>query len=87
MDNAITARLANEKIPKLLYHYAVPAVIGTLVNALYNIVDRIYIGQGVGAMALSGLALTFPILLFLQAFGMLVGAGSSARISIHLGKR
>lgn len=87
MDNAITARLANEKIPKLLYHYAVPAVIGTLVNALYNIVDRIYIGQGVGALALSGLALTFPILLFLQAFGMLVGAGSSARISIHLGKK
>lgn len=86
MDHKITYQLANEKISRLLLHYAVPAVVGTMVNALYNIVDRIYIGQGVGALAISGLTLTFPILLFLQAFGMLVGAGAAARISIHLGK-
>ena len=51
-----------------LLHYAIPAVIGTMVNALYNIVDRIFIGQGVGPLAMAGLTLTFPILLFLQAF-------------------
>ena len=50
--------------------------IGTMVNALYNIVDRIFIGQGVGPLAMAGLTLTFPILLFLQAFGMLIGAGA-----------
>lgn len=62
MSNEITWRLENENIGRLLVHYAIPAVIGTMVNALYNIVDRIFIGQGVGALAISGLTLTFPIL-------------------------
>lgn len=74
-------------IGRLLVHYAIPAVIGTMVNALYNIVDRIFIGQGVGALAISGLTLTFPILLFMQAFGMLIGAGAATRVSIHLGRK
>lgn len=87
MRNEITWRLEHEKISRLLLHYAIPAIIGTMVNALYNIVDRIYIGQGVGALAMSGLTLTFPILLFLQAFGMLVGAGAATRVSIHLGRK
>ena len=55
MTNEITWRLENENIGRLLVHYAIPAVIGTMVNALYNIVDRIFIGQGVGALAISGL--------------------------------
>lgn len=87
MTEEITWRLENEKISRLLVHYAIPAVIGTMVNALYNIVDRIFIGQGVGPLAISGLTLTFPILLFLQAFGMLVGAGAATRVSIHLGRK
>lgn len=87
MTSGITQRLEHEKIGKLLLHYAIPAVIGTIVNSLYNIIDRIYIGQGVGSFAISGLALTFPILIFLQAFGMLVGAGTSARVSIYLGRK
>ena len=87
MANDITWRLENEKISRLLVHYAIPAVIGTMVNALYNIVDRVYIGQGVGPLAMAGLTLTFPILLFLQAFGMLVGAGAATRVSIFLGRR
>lgn len=87
MTEEITWRLENEKISRLLIHYALPAVIGTMVNALYNIVDRIFIGQGVGPLAISGLTLTFPILLFLQAFGMLVGAGAATRVSIHLGRK
>ncbi len=56
-----------------------------MVNALYNIIDRIYIGQGVGALAISGLALTFPIMNLLGAFGMLVGHGAAARVSLLLG--
>lgn len=87
MTNEITWRLENEKISRLLIYYAIPAVVGTMVNALYNIVDRVFIGQGVGALAISGLTLTFPILLFLQAFGMLVGAGAATRVSIFLGRK
>ena len=87
MSNDITWRLAHEKPGRLLLHYAVPAVVGTMVNSLYNIVDRIYIGHGVGSLAISGLTLTFPIMMFLQAFGMLVGSGSAARISIFLGEK
>lgn len=87
MANEITWRLEHEKISRLLVHYAIPAVIGTMVNALYNIVDRIYIGQGVGPLAMTGLTLTFPVLLFLQAFGMLVGAGAATRVSIFLGRK
>lgn len=87
MTNEITWRLEHEKIGRLLLHYALPAIIGTMVNALYNIVDRVFIGQGVGPLAISGLTLTFPILLFLQAFGMLIGAGAATRVSIYLGRR
>ena len=87
MTDTITQRLEQEPIGKLLLSYATPAIIGTIVNSLYNIVDRIFIGQGVGSLAISGLALTFPILTFLQAFGMLVGAGASARVSIFLGRK
>lgn len=87
MANEITWRLENEKVGRLLLEYAIPAVIGTMVNSLYNIVDRVFIGQGVGALAIAGLTLTFPILLFLQAFGMLVGLGAATRVSIHLGRK
>lgn len=77
--------LRNASISKLLWYYSVPSLVGTLANALYNIVDRIYIGQGVGALAISGLALTFPIMNILGAFGMLVGQGAAARVSLYLG--
>lgn len=86
-DNNITKQLEYEKVGRLLLNYAIPAVIGTMVNSLYNIVDRMFIGHGVGALAISGLTLTFPILFFLQAFGMLVGAGASTRISIFMGRK
>lgn len=80
-----TWRLEHESVPRLLMHYTIPAIVGTMVTALYNVVDRIFIGQSMGDYALSGLALTFPILIFLQAFGMLVGTGASTRVSILLG--
>ena len=77
--------LSKSSITKLLWYYSLPSLIGTLVGALYNIIDRIYIGQGVGALAISGLALTFPIMNLLGAFGMLVGHGAAARVSLLLG--
>ena len=60
MDQA-TARLGSERVGKLLLDYSIPAVIGMVMASLYNIVDRIFIGQGVGPLAISGLALTFPL--------------------------
>lgn len=85
---AITTHdLGRLPINQLLRYYAIPSIVGMLVNSLYNIVDRIFIGQGVGGLAISGLALTFPILIFLQAFGILVGVGASSRISILLGQK
>lgn len=83
---APTHILSTEKIGKLIWQYSIPSIIGMVVMSLYNIVDRIFIGQGVGALAISGLALTFPFMILLMAFGMLIGAGSSSRISITLGE-
>ncbi len=71
----------------MLLGYATPAVVGMLVQALYNIIDRIFIGQGVGALAISGLTFTLPVMMLIFAFGMLLGIGAAARISIFLGKR
>jgi len=84
-----TKELAEESIGKLLFKFSLPAITGMIVNALYNIVDRIYIGhiKGVGSYALSGLAITFPISVIIMAFAMLVGIGASAVISIRLGEK
>ncbi|MDL2214637.1 MATE family efflux transporter [Dysgonomonas sp. OttesenSCG-928-M03] len=79
--------LENKKIGKLLWQYALPAIIGTLVNSLYNVIDRIFIGHWVGDDALAGLGLILPIMNITAAVGMLVGAGSASRISIYLGKK
>ena len=73
-------------VRKLLWMYSLPAIVGAMIASLYNIIDRIFIGQGVGPMAISGLALTFPFMNFLSAFSMLVGAGAASRISIRLGE-
>lgn len=82
----LTNNLATDDISKLIWKYSIPSIIGTVVMSFYNIVDRIFIGQGVGALAISGIALTFPFMILLMAFGMLVGAGSASRISITLGE-
>lgn len=78
--------LGQAPVGRLLLRYFVPAIIGVMANSLYNIVDRIYIGQGVGALALSGLTVCFPIMIVAMAFGMLVGMGASALVSIRLGQ-
>ncbi len=82
-----TQELETKNIKSLLWTYAIPAVISQIIASVYNIVDRIFIGQGVGALAIAGLAITFPIMNIIHAFGSLVGAGSSARLSIVLGRK
>ena len=79
--------LAQKKISSIIWEYSLPAIVGMLVNTLYNIVDRIFIGQGVGAMAISGLAITFPVTILTSSLGMLVGVGAASRISISLGEK
>lgn len=80
--------LGTEPIGKLLLKYSVPAIIGMIVNALYNVVDRIFIGNipNVGALAITGVGVTMPIMTIILAFGMLIGVGATANISIKLGQ-
>ncbi|WP_373827608.1 MATE family efflux transporter, partial [Bacteroides heparinolyticus] len=79
--------LGTESIGRLLMQYAVPAIIAMTASSLYNMVDSIFIGQGVGTMAISGLALTFPLMNLSAAFGSLVGVGASTLISVRLGQK
>lgn len=85
MDN--THELGNTKVGLLIKKYYWPAFISVFISALYNIVDRIFIGQGVGAAALSGLSIVFPIMLIMMAFGMLFGVGTGVQVSISLGEK
>lgn len=80
--------LGTESISKLLLKYSIPAIIGMMVNALYNVVDRMFIGNipGVGPMAITGLGVTMPIMTIIIAFGMLVGIGAVTNISLKLGE-
>jgi putative MATE family efflux protein len=86
-NNASVSHLETRSIGALLWEYSLPAIVGTMVNSTYTVIDRIFIGHGVGAMAISGLALTLPVMIVLQAFGMLIGVGSASRISICLGQK
>lgn len=81
-------RLGNVAIPKLVFSLAIPAVIAQMINALYNIVDRIYISRipEIGNMALTGVGVCFPILILISAFAQLVGVGGSTLAAIELGK-
>ncbi len=82
-----TKELETRSIPQLLWIYALPAVISQIIASVYNIADRIFIGQGVGALAIAGLAITMPVMNVVHAFGSLIGVGSSARMSIVLGRK
>ena len=82
-----TKELETEKIGRLLWIYAMPAVVSQIISSIYNIADRAFIGQGVGAMAIAGLAITMPIMNVIHAFGALVGVGSASRMSIVLGRK
>ena len=79
--------LETRSVGRLLWEYSSPAVVAMVVMSLYNVIDRIFIGRGVGADAFAGLAITFPVMNLSAAIGMLIGAGASARVSIMLGAR
>jgi putative MATE family efflux protein len=79
--------LGTEKTGKLLMKYAIPAIIAMTASSLYNITDSIFIGHGVGHLALSGLAITFPLMNLAAAFGTLVGVGASTLLSIRMGQK
>ena len=79
--------LGTEKISKLLFRYAVPAIIAMTASSLYNMADSIFIGHGVGPLAIAGLAVTFPLMNLAAAFGSLVGVGASTLAAIKLGQK
>ena len=79
--------LGTSPIGKLLVKYSVPAIIASVATSLYNIIDSIFIGQGVGAMAIAGLALTFPLMNLVAAFCMLIAVGGATVCSIFLGQQ
>ena len=79
--------LGTKPVGRLLLQYALPAIVAMVASSLYNMVDSIFIGQGVGALAISGLAITFPFMNLSAAFGAAIGVGSSAFLSVKLGQR
>jgi putative MATE family efflux protein len=80
-------RLGTEGVGRLLFRFSLPAITGMLVNALYNVVDRIFVGRGVNETALGGLSLVMPLMTISMAFAMLFGVGSANMISMRLGQR
>jgi putative MATE family efflux protein len=81
-----TERLGTDRIGKLLFGFSLPAIIGMLVNAVYNTVDRIYVGHGVDALGIAGISIAMPLMLVGTALAMLVGIGANSIFSIQLGE-
>ena len=79
--------LGTKSVSKLLAQYALPSIIAMTATSLYNMIDSIFIGHGVGSLAFSGLAVTFPFMNLSTAFGTLVGVGASTLISVRLGQK
>ena len=86
-EKLIPTELGTERIGKLLKKYAIPSIVAMIASSIYNIVDSAYIGHGIGPMALSGLAPTFPLMNISAAFGAMVGVGASTMISVRLGQK
>lgn len=89
---AVTASTSTEdlgvkSVGKLLAQYSIPAIIASVATSLYNIIDSIFIGRGVGPMAIAGLAITFPLMNLVAAFCMLIAAGGATIVSIFLGQK
>ncbi|GHU38909.1 MATE family efflux transporter [Spirochaetia bacterium] len=81
-----TDRIGTSGIGKLLVEFSVPAIIGMLVNAIYNIVDRIYVGQGVDPLGIAGITIVMPVIIILMAASMLIGVGANSLFSLKLGE-
>lgn len=82
-------QLETAPIGKLVFKLAIPTVMAQLVNLLYNIVDRIYVGRipEIGSLSLAGLGVTFPIILLVSAFAMLAGMGGASRAAVSMGEK
>jgi putative MATE family efflux protein len=83
--NSNTEALAHERVGALILKFSIPSVVGMLVNGLYNVMDRVFVGRGVGPQALAGVAIVFPLMLLVMSMGMLVGMGASSLIALKLG--
>jgi putative MATE family efflux protein len=86
-QKASTLALGTDSVWKLLLQYAIPSIIAMTASSLYNIIDSIFIGHGVGALAISGLAITFPLMNLSAAFGAMVGVGAATLMSLRLGQK
>ncbi|GHT69104.1 MATE family efflux transporter [Spirochaetia bacterium] len=82
-----TDRIGTARISKLLFDFSIPAIVGMVVNAIYNIVDRIYVGQmSNGDLGIAGITIAMPLMIILQASSMLIGVGANSLFSIRLGE-
>lgn len=86
-EDAAFLELGNKPVGSLLLKYSMPAVVAMTASSLYNIVDAIFIGQGVGPMAIAGISLTFPVMQMTAAFGSMIGVGASTLMSVKLGEK
>ncbi|MEG3030382.1 MAG: MATE family efflux transporter, partial [Oscillospiraceae bacterium] len=88
MNENETQSLGTENVGKLLFRLAAPAIAAQIINLLYNLVDRMYIGhiEGIGKLALTGVGVCLPIIMIISAFAALVSMGGAPRASIYLGK-
>ncbi len=89
MDNEKNTELGTMPVGRLMFKLALPAIVAQVINALYNIVDRMYIGhiEGVGPMALTGVGITFPIIMLITAFAAMIRMGGAPLAAIHLGEK
>ena len=79
--------MRDKSIRRLLWNFSLPAIVGMMVNALYNVIDRIFVGRGVGSLAIAATTVAFPIMIILMAVSILIGVGATALISIRLGEQ
>ena len=86
LNNKIST-LGTASIPKLILSFSIPAIISMIIESLYNIVDRYFVGQGVGYLGIAGITLCFPISLFIMALSMVIGVGANTLFSIRLGEK
>lgn len=82
-----STQLGQASIPRLLLKFAIPAIVGMMAQALYNLIDRVFVGHALGSQGIAGTTVAFPFMLIVLAFGMLIGFGGTALISIRLGEK
>ncbi|HHW61903.1 MAG TPA: MATE family efflux transporter [Syntrophomonadaceae bacterium] len=80
-------QMRDQKVGRLLWTFSLPTIVGMMVNSLYNIVDRIFVGRGIGSIAIAATTVAFPIMIILMAVSLLIGVGATALISIYLGEQ